>query len=93
MSESAASGGGTQQPAPEGNQPAQGPTPWGAAGAGAVGGAIAGLLASSGDGKPGFGAFVVFTLMMMGINGGSRKALAMVLFPAVAALVVAILKK
>lgn len=88
------SGGGAQEPAAAGNQPAQGPSPWGAAaGAGVVGGAIAGLLASSGDGKLGFGAFVVFMLMMMGINGGGRKTLAMVLFPAVAALVIAILKK
>ena len=93
MTENAQNGGGAQQPEAGGGQPAQGPTPWGAAaGAGAVGGAIAGLLASSGDGKLGMGAFVVFILMMMGINGGGRKALAMVIFPAVAALVVAVLK-
>ena len=94
MSENTESSGGVQQPDPEEKQPAQEPTPWGAAaGAGAVGGAIAGLLASSGDGKLGMGAFVVFILMMMGINGGGRKALAMVLFPMVAALIVAVLKK
>jgi uncharacterized membrane protein len=94
MSENAAGGSGQQQQAAGGNQPAQGPSPWGAAAAaGAVGGAVAGLIASYGTGKLGFGAFVVFILTMMGVNGGGRKALAMFLFAAVAALVVAVLKK
>lgn len=70
------------------------PTSWGASvAAGAFGGAIAGLIASHGSGKLGFGAFIVFFLTMMGVNGGSRKALAGLIFAASAALVVVIFKQ
>jgi hypothetical protein len=69
------------------------PSPWGAAaGAGVMGGLIAGLIAAYGSGKLGMGAFVVFIFMVAGINGGGRRALAMVLFPLVAALVVSLVK-
>lgn len=75
------------------NEQVQGSSTWGAAaGAGMIGGLLAGLIASQGTGKLGFGAFVVFILMMMGVQGGGRKALAMLLFALAAAMVVSILR-
>ena len=69
-------------------------TSWGSsAAAGAFGGAIAGIIASHGSGKLGFAGFIVFFLTMMGVNGGSRKALAGLVFVAVAALVFVLFKK
>lgn len=66
---------------------------WGeAAGAGAFGGAIAGMIASYGTGKLGLAGFVVFMFVMMGINGGSRKALATVMFVLAAALAAALFR-
>jgi hypothetical protein len=64
-----------------------------AAGAGAFGGAIAGLVASS-DAKLGFGAFIVWLFMCdLGINGSSRRVLASTVFVIVAAGVVALLSR
>ena len=56
--------------------------------AGSVGGAISGLIASYAPAKLGFAAvFVVLIFVMGGLTGISRKALAILLFAALAALV------
>ncbi len=88
---------GSQSAAGRWNLPAQERSPWSAAtSAGIVGGLLAGFLSWHGTGKLGFlGAAIVLILTSVGIKGGSRKALTLLLFVAVAALVLvaAILKQ
>lgn len=64
-----------------------------AAGAGAFGGAIAGVLAGYGGGKLGLGGFVVFLLFVSQIRPGSRKALAVLVFVLAASLCAVLFKK
>lgn len=58
-----------------------------------IGGVIAGLLASNGDGHLGFWAFIVWVITMAGTNGGILRVLASIIFVVVAALTIVIHKQ